>query len=105
MLTCTAPLTLAPEIPGASVVKVVVVLCPRCGTANRAVVLGPDYGCGRCGAAWPVQEPVLPRPRDPYQPPQPARPVVRDEQDRHAARRLLDVVCVPTGRHAAGEYQ
>lgn len=40
------------------------VLCPRCG-ADRAVVLGvAEYGCGRCGASWPLEAgSVLPRPR------------------------------------------
>jgi ribosomal protein S27AE len=40
------------------------VLCPRCG-AGRAVALGVgEYGCGRCGAAWPVDAvSVLPHPR------------------------------------------
>jgi transposase-like protein len=51
------------------------VLCPRCG-ADRAVVLGvAEYGCGRCGATWPVEAgSTLPRPR------KGSRPDVRAER-------------------------
>lgn len=77
------------------------VLCPRCG-ADRAVLLGVDYGCGRCGAAWPVEPPALPRLG--LSPP-------LDERDRYTARRDLDDHRdlddrrVPTGRHATRDPQ
>jgi hypothetical protein len=53
--------TVAPE-PGAADHIRMPVYCPRCG-ADRAVLLGAEYGCGRCGAAWPAEDPPLPRPR------------------------------------------
>jgi hypothetical protein len=38
------------------------VYCPRCG-ADRAVLLGAEHGCGRCGAGWPLEDPPMPKPR------------------------------------------